>query len=201
MTYIKTIKHFSYPFYELQERGQTPLVFPFQTYWVLLSTVPWSWSYPGPYSTFISITSLKPSFRSLAHSFGHDREEASSEDEALKVMATGERRLAGPGPEPACCGWHYWILVVCIYFVSSHHSRSGKRGKRSDRRVWRVIYKCEAKAEPEGRKTPLTEEPPPEAPSARSSSSPSREGCGVPKWVPSGSAKWLPSSLGAAGCW
>lgn len=64
----------------------------------------------------------------------------------------------------------------------------GRDGQRS---MGRRIHKCEAKAESEGcRPLPSDKVPPADvAPSALSSSSPFMEGCGFPKWVPSGSTK------------
>lgn len=80
-----------------------------------------------------------------------------------------------------------WITLLsfgCIYFRSSQGDQGGDRkGREGKRRMGRDIYTCEAKAKPEGRKLPPPDEPPPAgiAPSALSSSSPSKEGWGFPK--------------------
>lgn len=136
--------------------------------------------------------------RSLVHSFRRDWEEAWREP-GQKHPGDGRQvqRPVQTGPGTSCYG--HAAALGSNLFDKQPSFMEERRGKR---RSGRDVYKREAKAEPRGWTPLLVDRPPPAvmAASALGSSSPSMEGRGFPKWVPSGSTERPPSSLGAPGC-
>lgn len=169
------------------------------------------WS-PRPLSSepglaVLSSNLSRPTSRSLVHSLRRDRKKprvtvrlrkakGKLDWEAIAgygcVRETIGARDGHPALQPTI---EFWLCS--LYKQPSSWRREGEKEEMGREGVRRDSYTCEPKAELEHQKASPTEDG---TPSALSSSSPSTDGCGVPKWVPSGSTKWLPSRLGAPGC-